>query len=188
MPMTLRPRKRQRPEPAAEPSPELEPAVMPEPTPIVRLYGDSHGNTDVDFEKTDPQPQSAFLSRLPAEIRAQIYRELWIDAGLSQHLIPYTVFPDGRGGVTRYRHTKCITKHNAPDDRGPPPGNLFYKDARRRRKKDPSFNDGTDQMWKDDCYHCKQSFDCFFDVGNLPHCPIEKNTPFLPMLLCCKKT
>lgn len=162
---------------------------MPQPPPIIRLYGDSYGDTPVDFQRTDAQLQSSFVSKLPAEIRAQIYRELWVDAGLSQHLIVHSIDPGGesRSLQSRFHHTKCITKHDAPDDRGPPPGNLYYKEARRRLKRDPTFSDGTDPMWKEDCYHCKKAFDCFFDVGNLPHCPIERNTPFIPMLVCCKK-
>ncbi|KAK7408037.1 hypothetical protein QQX98_009810 [Neonectria punicea] len=145
MPRILRPRKLQRRPPLApKPEPKAKLEVEPEPEPkIIRLYGDKYGDTFVDYETTNPQSQCGFLSKLPAEIRTQIYEELWRATGLSQHLLPHTLFPEGFG-VTRYHHAKCITEHDAPDERGPPPGNLHYKESKKRRRTDPSFTDGTD--------------------------------------------
>lgn len=113
MPRNPRSRKRQRRQLLAPNKPEPEPEfeVEPESEPeTIRLYGDTTGDTFVDYETTNPQSQCGLLSKLPAEIRALIYQELWREAGLSQHLLPHTVFPEGFG-VTRYHHARCITKH-----------------------------------------------------------------------------
>ncbi|KPM45815.1 hypothetical protein AK830_g708 [Neonectria ditissima] len=91
MPRNLRSTKRQRRLPLT-PKPGLEVLFQPEPE-TVRLYGDEHGETFVDYKTTSPQNQCGLLSKLPVEIRAQTYLELWRQMGLSQYLISHYVFP-----------------------------------------------------------------------------------------------
>jgi hypothetical protein len=54
------------------------------------------------------QLQSTLFGKLPLEIRRQIYQELWLSSGLSQHVF------ERRG---RLQHCPCIIDHDEPDER-----------------------------------------------------------------------
>ncbi|OLN86957.1 hypothetical protein CCHL11_04520 [Colletotrichum chlorophyti] len=64
----------------------------------------------------DPEPetdlycqwQSQLFRRLPFEIRAQIYTEVWVASGVERHALIHN---------RRLTYSPCITDHEAPDDR-----------------------------------------------------------------------
>ncbi len=58
----------------------------------------------------DPQLQSAFVTRLPAEIRDVIYLELWRSVGLRQHILCH-----GRGEDRHFCRWACITEYQVAD-------------------------------------------------------------------------
>ena len=65
------------------------------------------------------QADSMFLSRLPVDIRLQIYGELWRGAGLSQHIFKRAdCANDGQDRRTsRFTHWPCTTEFSLEDDR-----------------------------------------------------------------------
>jgi len=76
----------------AYPRTELPPAI-----PTQDLESSSHHQLD-----------STFFGKLPLEIRRQIYQELWLSSGLSQHVYE-------RNG--RISHCPCVIDHDAADER-----------------------------------------------------------------------
>jgi hypothetical protein len=47
-------------------------------------------NREMLAANASPQSDSAFFSRLPLEVRQQIYKEMWTAAGLKQHIVDGT--------------------------------------------------------------------------------------------------
>jgi hypothetical protein len=113
----------------------------------------------------DMQSQS-LLFRLPFELRHPIYEELWTAAGSIQHVLVT------EGG--KLTHLACVTDHKAPDDRQTEIDKIrtdtyqFRNLVWARRLISPWGN-----HWK-----CQEAL---ADGRSGP-------TPFLAMLLACKRT
>lgn len=143
-------------------------------------------STTPDFTTSNPQTQSR-LATLPVEIRLKIYSHVWAAEGSTQHIIFSGLYHWSKPRCpSQFYHVACVTDHSAPDtSREGSLQNLYYEESVERRANDPTFLDGTDPRWKEDCYYCKDFFDCCFDQSNQPFPPIEKSA-FMGMLLLCK--
>jgi len=56
----------------------------------------------------NPQPDCAFINRLPREVRDKIYLELWKSYGLRQHILWHE-------DAHHFCHWKCTTEYNVKD-------------------------------------------------------------------------
>ncbi|KAM7188824.1 hypothetical protein V8F20_010434 [Naviculisporaceae sp. PSN 640] len=64
---------------------------------------------------TDPQRQSAFITRLPREIRDLIYLELWRASGLRQHILRHYRFQDKQLEEAHFCRWPCTTEFEVKD-------------------------------------------------------------------------
>jgi hypothetical protein len=94
--------------------------------------------------------------------------------------------PPPRVLVGNVRRKRCVTDYLHPD-LSLPDGlcALDPKVTKHRRRHDPSFVDGTDPVWHNLCFWCKEAYDCYFDISNMPN-PPRQRSDFMSMLLVCK--
>lgn len=126
------------------------------------------------FQVTLKDQAKCLFFRLPVEIRELIYNEIWRTAGLRQHILI-------RNGY--YTHIRCITDHNAPDERQVEVGRLWGTEIRPFTQGLPSnglwnrrLNSGWSNHWKCEERAASRSSSTVLDPA-----------PFLPMLLVCKQ-
>lgn len=125
-------------------------------------------DTNVFEETADSQLDSALL-RLPIEVRLQIYDELWEDAGYTRHVFI-------RNGA--YAHMKCITDHDAADERQAEVEKIYPMSE--RFLEDPVWSRRLVSSWVNH-WRCEEAAVAAMTEG--PQDP----SPFLPVLLCCKR-
>lgn len=121
------------------------------------------------FEQTADSQLGAVLLRLPIEVRLQIYDELWEDAGYTRHVY----VKDGK-----YTHTKCITDHDAADERQVEVAKIYPMSERFLEH--PVWSRRLVSSWVNH-WRCEEAAVAAMDQG--PPVP----TPFLALLLCCKR-
>lgn len=127
----------------------------------------SVGSLDPEqLEQTaNAQRQSAFL-RLPIEVRHRIYGEVFVEAGLAQHIY----VKDGR-----YTHTACMTDHDAPDERQVEVEKI-YNHRKKRFLSHPVWSRRLLSSWANH-WRCEEA------AMEAPPVP----TPFIGLLLACKQ-
>lgn len=83
---------------------------MPDPAPS----DDStrHGADANDAPRVHDQTQSLFFSRLPIEVRRNIYYHLWLSTGSTQH-----IYKAGNSRFAELSHAACVTDPDARDPR-----------------------------------------------------------------------
>lgn len=121
------------------------------------------------LEHTADDQRQSLLLRLPIEVRRRIYDAVWEEIGLTQHVY----VKDGR-----YTHRACITDHDAPDERQAeirkiyPAGESWFHD--------PVWSRRLLSSWVNH-WRCEEAA-VEAVSGGLP-----ASTPFLPLLLSCKR-
>ena len=68
--------------------------------------------SDASHERVHDQTQSPFFHKLPLEVRQNIYSQLWLSAGSTQH-----IFKAGNSRLSELSHATCITDPDAKDPR-----------------------------------------------------------------------
>lgn len=145
----------------------------------------SSSNTPIDWTTTQPQTQS-LLASLPAEVRLKIWSAVWKATGPVQHIIRSGLYRWNKPKCdVRFYHVACVTDFDNPGTSREGLENFDYKVAKKKKRNDPTFLDGTDPCWKEDCYYCMDYYDCFFSQSDFPSPPVEKSA-FMGMLLLCK--
>lgn len=138
--------------------------AIPKPLPTTpHLYP----NSSVFEQNAHNQSQSPLL-RLPAEVRQQIYAEAWESAGLTRHIY----VKDGH-----YTHTTCITDHEAEDERTTEVEKILHTKGKLRNG--PLWTRCLTSSWANH-WRCEESVQT-----RLKKKPAA--TPFLGLLLCCKR-
>ena len=120
-----------------------------------------------DLERTANKQRQSALLRLPIEIRRRIYNHAFEDAGLTRHVYV-------KKG--RYTHTACITDHDAPDERQAEMREIFP--MMRTSLNDPIWSRRLLSSWSNH-WRCEEA-------ATARRKPIP--TPFMGLLLCCKRT
>lgn len=125
-------------------------------------------DADVFGKTADSQLGSALL-RLPIEVRLQIYDELLEDAGYTRHIYV-------KNGA--YTHTKCITDHDATDERQVEVKKVYPMSERFLQH--PVWSRRLVSSWVNH-WRCEEAAVAAMADGS----PVP--TPFLALLLCCKR-
>ncbi|KAH7113160.1 hypothetical protein B0J13DRAFT_600272 [Dactylonectria estremocensis] len=117
--------------------------------------------------KAQPQSDSALL-QLPSEIRNAIFREVWRDAGVSQHVML-------QGG--RYVLARCVTDHAASDD-------LMDECAKYRMSNfnDPLISQRLLSPWGNH-WKCKELYQSTRQTSTRK----TQSSPFLAIMLSCSQ-
>ncbi|KAI1078552.1 hypothetical protein F5B20DRAFT_205762 [Whalleya microplaca] len=151
------------------------------------------------------QLQSPLFNRLPPELRDAIYLELWRSAGLSQHIIYHEDFhrniePDYYSENGHFCHWPCTTEFDVMDDRQealqvirdkiptPQTETLIFDDQ--------TWNPRLQSRWYNH-WRCEETMlEAYKQAGEEEHklpafngpCRApSKPSPYLPMLLSCKR-
>jgi hypothetical protein len=120
------------------------------------------------------QSQCSFFRLLPNEIRQMVYRELWVDAGLVQHIYIQ------RGA---YTHRKCLIDHRGPDQRQAELQYLWDEEWKVDSSscENPIWRRRLVSQW---CNHWR----CEEAAAMHPTATDVAPSPFMPMLLACRQT
>ncbi|SPO00296.1 uncharacterized protein DNG_03141 [Cephalotrichum gorgonifer] len=151
----------------------------------------------------DPQLQSAFITRLPREIRDRIYLELWRPCGLRQHIFWH--WHSGKADTSHFYRWPCTTEFHPEDP--------VQKDVEALRSKlgipvgetiwDETYAPRLRSSWQNHwaCYERGEEFISGGEVGDTydvfswyidkgcwtEHpCYAPRHSPYIPMLLSCK--
>lgn len=146
----------------------------------------------------NPQSQSAFITRLPPEIRDAIYLELWRSCGLRQHIVWH-----GEGGDRHFCRWPCTTRYDVDDELqrgseglrrrlGVPLGQDIRAAACSRRLQSPWMNHWAcgERAEQEHGLEAIRGFttseiDCWKkDPVDKQHVP--SRSPYLPLLLSCR--
>lgn len=120
-----------------------------------------------EFDRTANSQRESALLRLPIEVRRQIYDAVWEAAGLTRHIY----IKDGR-----YAHMTCITDHDGPDERQVELWKIFK--IRSTFLEDPVWSRRLLSSWVNH-WRCEET--AVATQGS------QAPTPFLALLLCCKR-
>ncbi|KAK7953481.1 hypothetical protein PG996_014374 [Apiospora saccharicola] len=157
----------------------------------------SFPNLDAMASEADEQSTSPFLSKLPIELRNEIYMLLWRDAGLKQHILVdkdhgpkpamyayMNIMPHKPGEttpekpITRFSHAACVADHTALDERQEQIAKLTLDE----------FED--DEVWCErlaspwvNHWRCEEAHQAALNDPSRP----SQRSPFLPMMLVCRK-
>lgn len=121
-----------------------------------------------EFERTANSQRESALLRLPIEVRRQIYDAAWEEAGLTRHIYI-------KNGC--YTHTSCITDHDAEDERQVELWRTFP--IRGTFLDDPIWSRRLLSSWVNH-WRCEEAAAAAAKGPPVP-------TPFLALLLCCKR-
>lgn len=120
-----------------------------------------------DIERTAHEQRQSIFLRLPTEVRLRIYDEVIKEAGLTQHIYV-------KGG--RYTHTACIT-NEVRDDRQTEVEKIYSREEKSLNN--PLWSRRLLSSWANH-WRCEEAA-----VAAAAGPPVP--TPFLPLLLCCKR-
>ncbi|KAK8136789.1 hypothetical protein PG984_004729 [Apiospora sp. TS-2023a] len=174
--------------------------------------GQPFPNLEAIASEANEQSMSLFLSKLPIELRNEIYLLLWCDAGLEQHIMADKDYdPEFASAeyiwkrprhvpeipTTRFSHMACISDHSALDDRQEEIAklNLTPDELEDEETWGERMNNTWGNHWK-----CEEAQDeCRKDERRrrgrrrhprrevqMPVRPCQKS-PFLPMMLVCRR-
>lgn len=147
---------------------------------------------------TDPQTQSNFITRLPYDIRAAIYKELWPSWGPRQHVV-WHLDPSADETKSHLHREPCISQFRVHDElqaeievlrqekqvpRGEPLNDVGY----RQRLESCWMNHWKCGEWLDEELGEKRNFFNNTSVGGCwcDEKPRRDRDTYLPMLLSCK--
>jgi hypothetical protein len=141
-------------------------------------------NREAIESSAEDQIQSLFFTKTPIEIRNMIYRELWRNSGLSQHIFRrQRVYGNMK---SRFTHSPCVTQFNVEDQR--------QKELQKLSIEfdlPPSDGGIRNSQWGRRCHSSWYNHWCCLENhinettgGRAKQHRVE---PFLPMLLTCKK-
>ncbi|KAK7935293.1 hypothetical protein PG985_000788 [Apiospora marii] len=164
--------------------------------------GQPFPNLDTIASKADEQSTSLFLSQLPIELRNAIYRLLWRDAGLEQHILADKDYDPELASAkfiwkrrrtvpetptTRFSHMACISDHSAFDDRQEELAKLIPDGL----ESDDDDEDEVAETWGErlnnawgNHWKCEEAHQAVVQIR--PAKPRQRS-PFLSMMLVCRK-
>lgn len=156
-------------EPEPDPESYLPGHILTEEVPEAAPEGPSVSPDADVFEKTADSQLGSALLRLPIEVRLQIYDELWEDAGYTRHVYV-------KNGA--YTHTKCITDHDAEDERQIEVKKIYPMSERFLQHS--VWSRRLVSSWVNH-WRCEEAAVAAMTYGS------PAPTPFLALLLCCKR-
>lgn len=134
-----------------------------DPEKVEQVYPD----LDELGKRDERQSDTPFLDWLPLELRICIYKELWYNSGLTQHIL--------MDKNARFTHTPCTTNHLGPDARQDACAKLDVNG-------DGEFEDHT---WG---HRLHSPWGNHWKCNEARSCNKAKDaSSFLPMLLTCRK-
>lgn len=124
--------------------------------------------------RSSPKSRCSFLRLLPIEVRQMVYMELWVAAGLVQHIYIQ------RGA---YTHRPCLIDHRALDERQSEVHRLWNNEweIANFACENATWRRRLVSQW---CNHWR----CEEAAASHLADPYYTRSPFLPMLLTCRET